>query len=474
MHKVRIAYTRNMQEDESVHKSELGEVGKAHTYQTSLLLLLLAAVGASLVGVSMFYPVVAPLAWFGLAPYFYILVRETSVRRSIIYGFLVGISIAIPALAPLSSLKNWSWEDAPLWLANSPSLAWLSIVLLYVFFWGGVMYALQSALIVQLAQSAWVRAALIPLVWFLVEFLRATVLDGLTWGHIGYSQAYIEPLAAWASLGTVYLVGAIVISINVSIVLIALQWPHFRSYVWAIVLFGLTVMIGGYILSTQIPQAHSWSGREIVLPYTTEISSDIEVFEEILATTEIVLREPPHIAILPENTFPYFIIDRDTKRPAGYEEGGEIAERFDRLLKLTTNEQQSTILLGMHTAYSKERRYNSLVVIQNGAIEAWYDKRKLLPFGERSVAFLYEYDLGYTAGSEPRELLVGDTAVVPYICSEVFYLDQSRRGGSAVVVVSNDTIFSSPLVTSYSNAVATLRAIEARAPLVRARKVGEE
>ncbi len=65
-----------------------------------------------------------------------------------------------------------------------------------------------------------------PLIIVLVEVLRDTCLDGLTWGSLGYPQAGWTDLIQLASLGRVHLIGLVVVTVNS---LVAQAWIRWRA-----------------------------------------------------------------------------------------------------------------------------------------------------------------------------------------------------------------------------------------------------
>lgn len=86
--------------------------------------MMVAVLGGVLVGAASFFPIIAPLAWFGLVPLFYIILHARSIKGVFVAGFFVGCAYATPVLTPLLSLEHWSWEDSPIFSIHSPALAW--------------------------------------------------------------------------------------------------------------------------------------------------------------------------------------------------------------------------------------------------------------------------------------------------------------------------------------------------------------
>ena len=137
-------------------------------------------------------------------------------------------------------------------------------------------------------------------------------------------------------------------------------------------------------------------------------------------------------------------------------------------------------------AYADEHAYNSLFSLEDGAMVDRYDKRYLVPFGERwpfigSLPWLYRAVFnalglpllsGTTAGAEPAPLLTSLAPVGAYICYESVFPQVQRRlvdaGARLLVLSTNDAWFAVGAGARQHFDMGRLRAIETRRWLLRA------
>ena len=129
--------------------------------------------------------------------------------------------------------------------------------------------------------------------------------------------------------------------------------------------------------------------------------------------------------------------------------------------------------------------YNSLFVIQDGAVTAQYDKHHLVPFGEYlplqpllealGLRQLTRLRGGFQAGPGPALLSAGSVPpFVPMICYEVIFprssMPDTRPGW--LINVTNDGWFGQTAGPWQHFAMARMRAIEEGLPLARAANTG--
>lgn len=131
------------------------------------------------------------------------------------------------------------------------------------------------------------------------------------------------------------------------------------------------------------------------------------------------------------------------------------------------------------------RYYNSVFLLDRRGVPAGrYDKRRLVPFGEyvplRRVLFflrkLTHGDEDFSAGKGPALFTVGATRAGALVCYEAVFPEIVREGvlegAQWLVNVTNDAWFGDTAAPRQHLAMARMRAVEFRRPLVRAANSG--
>jgi len=422
---------------------------------------------AVLAGLSSMYAVLAPFGLLFLVPVLVGIQNVRSARWVAGAGSMVGLGYALPLLVPLVALDGWSWSGHVFSFSSNPVIAWILVIIaaLVLLGGGGAVLALLCIRWLFVRSAPIVLAA--PLVWILMEWMRAWLVGGLTWGHLGYTQTFVPPLAGWASVGTVYLVSGLVV--GTAALLAELLTRSWRGRAAASILLILLIFSTGTFLYSSF-EHKTTNILSIHVPYTTTEATRQHTYNALLAEVENALRQGPELLILPENIFPFFIIGESDGLPYGYHnEYGSVRGNYDRLLELSRQYPDPALLLGMHTG-NETGKYNSLYALHNGELTARYDKRHLLPFGEARVPLIARGDSTYVPGVVQQTFAVKGRTILPLICSEAYYMPDSQGDVDLVVHVANETIFRSDLVARYGAVMATMRALEMRAPLVRATK----
>ncbi len=149
------------------------------------------------------------LAWFALIPLFGAIEREKeSVGRSFVLGWIWGFVFFTGTC--------WWLTFAPITYAGFPPIVAYFLLLCLTAIVGifpGIFASIFSVLLKRYGNIAILAA---PFVWVFSEFLRYW-LTGNNWNAIGYSQAFVEILHAWAPAGGILLVGFAITGFNASL-----------------------------------------------------------------------------------------------------------------------------------------------------------------------------------------------------------------------------------------------------------------
>lgn len=341
--------------------------------------------------------------------------------------------------------------------------------------WFGPLSYLLFVLMVPILSSMWAFTATLtrllygegflvalPFSWVVMEHLRSLGVFQFTWGTVGYLWVG-SPVAQVADVGGVYLLSLLGMLLACSLA----QLPRISAVLLlTIPLVGAAVVSGlapttstppgtlnVALVQGSIPPTQKAQGRQ-----QNELSTYLSLSRGIPRDT---------LVVWPETASP-----------------------------VELNGKLQTELLGMHPRWLvgaprwAEGRYFNSVTGFSASGSLAYDKRMLVPFGERfplqdQLPGLYRWVFssmglpelrGVTPGSFERPLVVDGVQYGTYICYESTFPDLTRqlvqRGAEVLVNVSNDSWFGQGLGARQHFLMGTLRAIETRRFLLRAANDG--
>lgn len=335
----------------------------------------------------------------------------------------------------------------------------------------------------------------------LSDFARGHVLTGLPWNLAGMAFLSWLPLAQSASLWGVYGLTLLVIWVGC----LAIFWslpcvsriPRISrlrglGHGLAILVFlPLLAVFGVVRLSSPIPSipsipSASSSGQETMmrivqpsiaqkLKWQADYShAIIDIYLELSARPS---ENPPQLVIFPETALPFLLEDEPYLRQ-------QIAAALPPDATLVTGSLRRAVTNGI------AQNFNSLLVLQQGAVVAVYDKVHLVPFGEYLPlqAILKKIGLGkltqmrgsFSVGSGRETIsLDGLPSFSPLICYEVIFpaqvVDTNTHPNSRpdlMINVTNDGWFGRTAGPHQHLALARMRSVEEGLPLVRAANTG--
>jgi len=436
---------------------------------------------------------IGALAWIALVPLFIFLKNITTTQKQAVFGGLItGWIYAIVVLFPLSSLNAWWWTSQGGFLWNNKESIFSLFLLFVALCIGGLFVIIFSLLYRRWSNNTLRDALVIPFIWVSLEYIREWLVLGFTWGEIGYSTHSNLYVAQLASIFGIYGISFLIVSINTLVYLFIKNNLFARKG-----LFSKPFRIKVHIKDFSLPialviifVAHLWGyiqlstnnntllqTKKVAIIHsnlTTEESIGVQGYNTNLSYLSEALIQKPDIVVTPENIFPFFIIDHDTKLPLYYEDPNrQIGELYDKVRALSSQNTETTLVIGLHTQ-SEVGRFNSLVVMKDGNIVDIYNKRKLLVFGEKSTRFFRNtHIMPLEAGDSQQSLIIDNAPVTALICSEVIFPILSRQKNSSFIInISNDSIFESSLVGQQNHIMAKFRAIENRTYVARSVKGG--
>ncbi|MBF0284109.1 MAG: apolipoprotein N-acyltransferase [Magnetococcales bacterium] len=440
---------------------------------------LLLALGAGAAGVGGFLPWNQPwLLILALAVLFRLAV-EAPPGRAALLGFVFGLGHFTAGFAwLLTSLHTHGHLALPVAVA----------LLLLLAAYCALFPALSAWVLSWMAPSPGLLPWAAPALWVLSEWLRATLFSGFAWNLAGYALSFRDPLAQVADWGGIYLLSWL--AALPAAVLAGLFRPGLRPARAVGLLLPLAALLAAHlygdarwrdlerrppgaplavgVVQASIPQQTKWtpSGRKA------------SVRQHVRLTREIP--GPLDLVVWPETAIPFFFQLDDDARAVLDALSGEVGAPL--LTGVPTLEARDGLELEQSAALDA---FNSVVLIQHNQDE-WprYDKVHLVPFGE-FIPFrdwippLFDAFVqgtgDFTPGEAPETLSWDKGDIGPLICYEALLTDLvgalADQGAEWLVNVTNDGWFAEEAKYQHL-AMARLRALEYRLPLIRVANTG--
>jgi apolipoprotein N-acyltransferase len=410
-----------------------------------------------------FAPVgVAPLAV--LCPAFLFLLWEGAAPRTAAWrGFLFTGGTFLAGTYWLYNSIHLVGQ-APLWIALILMLGLVAIMGSYTALLG---YAVARWGVAS-GPLRWL--VLLPAGWIVVEWFRGWFLSGFPWLALGYSQLE-TPLRGFAPVAGVYGTSLAAALLAGAVVTLLLGRRAARLAALGLVL--ATVIAGALLERVEwtaprgmqvsvalvqgaVPQSMKWEAGQR--------ERTLELYAGLTA---------PHlgtdIIVWPEAALP--ALERDI-RP------------FLDSLAAAARERGSDVILGqLRRDPQTGSYYNALLAL--GESEQWYDKRRLVPFGEffpvpaQVREWLRLMNLPYSdfqagADDQPPLAAAGET-LAPTICYEDAYASEQLplvRNSTLLVNVTNDAWFGDSTAPHQHLDISRMRALETGRPMLRATNDG--
>ena len=323
-----------------------------------------------------------------------------------------------------------------------------------------------------------------PAAWVFVEYCRSVLLTGFPWMLLGYSLSGDSRLRQAADLAGVYGLGFLLASASVFLYIAAAgggrgEWKGPLSHLAGAV--AVALFLHGYGSAGRPTGSRGNRGDAIRVGIAQggidqSIKWDPLYQKDTLRIYGILTREAvekgAEVVVWPETAAPFFY---------GWEP--EMSAGVDALAM----ENGVPMIFGApwFDPSGGGKYYNSVFLIgKKGIAEGRYDKRHLVPFGEyiplrRILFFVQKLTVGeedFSAGKDPALFVVRGDPVGATVCYEAVFpgiLRESVRGGAKWLVnVTNDAWFGNTVAPHQHLAMARMRSVEFRRPMVRAANAG--
>jgi len=418
------------------------------------------------------------LAWIALVPVF-VALQGQSIRAGFLLAGITGLVFFCSTLywVAYALHRHGPFSAAPAVMTMALLCAALSI---FIAFFGAMVVLIRER-----RPGLFLIAA--PAAWVALELARTHLLTGFPWLLLGYSQYSVLSLIQIADLTGVYGISFLIVLVNSAVAELLENRERLLPFLIALAVAGAVFAYG----MVRIGQPDGSGGiRVSVIQGNIEQDKkwDPSYQSEVMATykrlTLKVLEERPDLIVWPETATPFYFGSKEYPSPA-------LTEDLRRFVRSSG----TPLLFGSALHEIQDRRHilrNSAVFLdEEGAIDDYYTKHRLVPFGEyvplkNSLLFfvtkLVQPAGDFKAGSEYT--IVGvrskdagrNIPVSTVICYEIIFPGHVRQfvndGATVITTITNDAWFGRTGAPYQHFSMAVLRAVENRVPVARAANTG--
>ncbi len=423
------------------------------------------------------------LAWVALIPLLAV-IRETSIRRSFVLGFVAGFSHFITLIYWLAGTMH-TYGHLPWYLC----LPILFVFALYLALYMGAVAAFTRGC----CHRPVTVALMFPVAWVCMEYLRASLLTGFPWEMLGYSQYRVLRILQISDIVGVYGLSFLVAFGNASLFLLLVAWRrqnwqgrpvplrHAAPIACAFLLLLCLSWTYGGMRMTAIDNLAKAAPSEKMAVIQGDIAEDLKwnpdmrlnTLERYLSLSRSALAEGPALIVWPETAVPFYFLDEN---------------RYTPLLLQAISTMPSDFLIGSPAAEvapgTVSFRNRAYLVTPQGRILGYYDKAHLVPFGEyvplkRWLPFVKKIVSlvgDFAPGPAGKTLPWGNHRLGVLICYDMIFPKlprlQVQNGANCLINISNDAWYGTSSAPFQLFSMAVFRAVENRRAVVRAANTG--
>ena len=414
------------------------------------------------------------LAFVALAPWL-VRIPDLTPRAAAVGGLASGLVFYLGSLWWIAGTMV-RYGDVTGYLAIPVAAAILLLLALYL----GLFTAAFAAAL------AWVRPVTGPgfvlaaaTLWVALEYGRAHLLSGFPWNLLGYSQYRNGVLLPVVTVTGVYGLSFLVMAVNAALAWGCRQRRHWRD------VGGTAALAAGIVALALVPRGSV--PRVTAGPRPTTVAlvqgniaqelkwdparqlENLVTYQRLSLTTALERR--PALIVWPETAVPFSLEDSRRREP---------------VLAVARAAQTSLVVGAPHVDRTAGRVFNSAFLVDTaGAVADRYDKVHLVPFGEyvplRPLLFFADWfvtgGIGeFTPGPAAKLFSSPAGRFGVTICYEAIFPELVRLafadGAEFLVNLTNDAWFGQTAAPYQHLAMATVRAVENQAYVVRAANTG--
>lgn len=312
-----------------------------------------------------------------------------------------------------------------------------------------------------------------PICWFLVEIIRGYLFTGFPWLLVGttLSNSFLD---GWISV-----IGSqgnsLILTTLSGCILVA-----FRQRKNTTALLPSALIISFIVLSSLVLKSINWTSplEEIkVTVYQPNLTLKDKWSYEGVAKTKTLME-----ASINEAEKSELVVFPETALIQTQEELKNWISDFDKKAK----DKGVLFITGIIARNEEEKADNKMRnrILGLGAAEGYYDKNKLVPFGEfvpleSYIGNLLDFmglNLTNTVSGNEYSLIKGkDLLLAPSICYEIAFsgiINETAKNANILVTISNDTWFGDSLGPIQHLEIAQDRALEHQKPVIRSTNSG--
>ncbi|MGI9229798.1 MAG: apolipoprotein N-acyltransferase [Gammaproteobacteria bacterium] len=311
-----------------------------------------------------------------------------------------------------------------------------------------------------------------PLTWTLTEWLRAWLLTGFPWLSLGYSQID-TPLAAYATLGGVFLVSLLTLMLAAALLLMYRN-SQMKQRLYLAGFCVLLLALGATL------QQRDWTQADDATLQAALIQGAIP--QQLKWLPEY--RDPSlqlYLSLTEEHWGKDLIVWPETAIPLYYHDALPLLEQLQRLAV----QHNSTLLTGLPIKdLDTGEYYNSILAL--GEQRQHYHKRHLVPFGEYvPLGFLFDdivkmmqvpvSDFSTGDRSQPPLIYTPRAVLGMSICYENIFGNEiiaALPEAGLLVNVSNDAWFGELIAPHQHLQIARMRSLETGRYMLRGTNTG--
>jgi apolipoprotein N-acyltransferase len=443
------------------------------------------------------------LAWAALAPLL-VIVRGRSLPRAAGLGWVAGFTF-------FSAILYWIPDTVSNFTRIPPLVAdglWLLMAAACAY-----TFAVFAVGVEWMSRRGVARVLAAPALWAVLEWARTFVIAGFPWASLGYSQMRTPVLVQAADVGGVYLISAVLVAANAAMAEMVVDRearsgggvdrslrvghaaPLARPRAMACLFVALPALLLAYgSWRLAVVEAAPVTGAVRVGVVQGNISQDRKwdpelqdgIYDRYLELSGEAADMGAKLVAWPEASVPFYL---------------GLDARAQKLARLAV-QREIWILVGapgIRRENGQTRPYNQAWMVgPDGRWSEPYDKIQLVPFGEYiPLAGLFgKVEIAVEAVGEfgrgdhysvfegpPLEAVAGGVTDVgrplrlaPLVCYEGIFPTLTRQfavaGADLLVNISNDAWYGDTSAPYQHIAMAALRSVENRVPLVRATNTG--
>jgi apolipoprotein N-acyltransferase len=424
-------------------------------------------------------------AWVAFVPLLYAIDGE-SPRKVFLYAWFQGFACYVASLYWIAiTLQHFA--DVRVVLAIIPMVLLAGVVALFT----AAAFGMAALIAARLRFSLVVT---LPIVWAAVEWIHTYFPIGFPWNLLGYAAYQNLTLIQFAEFTGIYGVSALIVLFNVVIFTVVFRRGTPRLQGISLGVLSAVVAAAWVFGALRIGELkNERSGRSLKFAMVQgNIAQSIKwdphfresSFSVYVQQTEAAARLGADLIVWPEAAAAFFFQPTE-QYPAAFADDAPYRQRLLQLAADTGN----PILFGAPALATEDGRlgfYNRAYLVSGGgAITAWYDKMQLVPFGEyvplRSVLgyFVNRVVAGFGDMFAGRQQTIFDlkgARLGVLICYESIFPNLARtavnRGADILVNITNDAWYGESSAPYQLLAMAAMRAVETKVPMVRVANTG--